>query len=707
MSNVLKNALIEKMSKNPWVEYKINEGKFTENDMAYGAYAYEKEKYGEFKRVLTLSRYGHQGLFPKHGPVWYEKLGIAPPKEPLNVKPWPLDSFLEYIDISTDSNEFKTFIKDQIFSISMNNLAAQFPLKCYFWNNDVKIEGPHITFSVHLGKQSAIRNFICHCNPGLTVLYGNLSKCSIKPEIDPNEGKLIIFNQEKIEKQRTRELSNLQKFAKNQLIIYSNDQSQNFNTQLKFVYELSSLYYFHCSLEELDSFKLSGFYTIQSLFITHIYRNIQKRNKKEPERKIKIIIVIYGHEKHSIWKKINKKYLHYIEKKFEEAWCNALEYLSLSKKDLPFLKKDVINVCYGATNEGATGAYKHWKYFTSIMPDFDYPWNLYQDQTNQIQYSIPTIELDFSNYSMIISRAWISSRSIDFVHVGKKDIPENRWTKELFSRYLIENFFDKIVFGSMINLLKKWYSMTEKGIYIKNINQNLMYLIENIQKKVLELGGKIKNLDNKKPYLFTIGKYFNKKEVLLINHYSKKAWAFFERHLKKIWFFQIRMLQYKCSVIFKEKILKLFLQEPLHWETGNNNAIKECEELFMKSGADFEIPLINKTLYFAKNELINALRDYSVELKESPARELNALDKIEKNINRSKSKSKQMIVGFALTTAVRLPGYGNFQLVSSYAHGPHVFNFSCINDKSTLENETKGYVKPVRIQPSLNFDIRL
>jgi sulfur relay (sulfurtransferase) DsrC/TusE family protein len=148
------------------------------------------------------------------------------------------------------------------------------------------------------------------------------------------------------------------------------------------------------------------------------------------------------------------------------------------------------------------------------------------------------------------------------------------------------------------------------------------------------------------------------------------------------------MRQYRCSEIFKEKILHLFLSEPLKWEDGYLKSLKECEDLFVESAKGYQIPLINKTLFSAKNELVMVLKDYYADLKASPARELNSLDHIEKDINKTGSRSSQMVVGFALTSAIRLRGYGNFQFVSSYAYGPHIFNFSCINDRSTLENET-------------------
>ena len=54
---------------------------------------------------------------------------------------------------------------------------------------------------------------------------------------------------------------------------------------------------------------------------------------------------------------------------------------------------------------------------------------------------------------------------------------------------------------------------------------------------------------------------------------------------------------------------------------------------------------------------------------------------------------------------MRPRGFGNLQLVSSYSHGPHVFNFSLVNDLDVAEQEGQTRIKPIRIQPSLNFDV--
>jgi hypothetical protein len=587
----------------------------------------------------------------------------------------------EYIDISKTSIGLRKFIRNYLIvsepQIEKSN----------------SILGPEINFIIHLGKHVNIRRWI-----------KKFTSVELPKTLQPSEpdGKLLLTSQPPSEILLDDEQVIGLKLQTQHIIIVCDEQSFSFGQQIKFAHGLSENFFFHCSLDEVDSFKLCGFNAIQSLFITNIYRNLEKKNINQPLNKINIHTEIYYDGKIIFLNEVRNDCLKFLEKRFKEAWNNSLEYLSITEENVSFSRDEIFSIkfrFYGDYKKKNSQSFN----FDAENLETNYPYRSLSPEKNYKFFP----SLNYENYQELIMHAWIKSQTVDFIPLGKKEIPVSYWTKKLCSRYLIQNFFDKIVFNSMVNLLKKWYAMTEKGIYIKNINQNLMLLIKNIQTQVLELGKKLKHLDFIKQYDVSIGQYFSKKEIFLINYYSKKAWSFFERHLKKIWFFQIRMLQYKCSVIFKEKILKLFLQEPLHWDAGSTEAIKECEELFMKSGADFEIPLIKKTLYFAKSELKNALKDYFIELKESPAKELNALDKIEKSVNRTKSKSKQMIVGFALTTAVRLPGYGNFQLVSSYAHGPHVFNFSCINDKSTLENETKGYVKPLRIQPSLNFDIRL
>jgi hypothetical protein len=101
------------------------------------------------------------------------------------------------------------------------------------------------------------------------------------------------------------------------------------------------------------------------------------------------------------------------------------------------------------------------------------------------------------------------------------------------------------------------------------------------------------------------------------------------------------------------------------------------------------------------------LIEFSEKFKESPIVKLQSLQRLEKQTSTSGLKQSGIVIGFGLTAALRPHGFGNFQLITSYTQGPHVFNFSLVNDRDIAEQEGQGKIKPFRIQPSLNFDIEL
>mmetsp|Transcript_25673 Transcript_25673/g.65287 ORF Transcript_25673/g.65287 Transcript_25673/m.65287 type:complete len:508 (-) Transcript_25673:1123-2646(-) len=427
----------------------------------------------------------------------------------------------ECIDISKSSVGFRKFIR--------NSLVYARP-QIEKLNSTI---GPEINFIIHIGKPWYIRQwiqkFINVTLPETLHTFGQDGKLLLASEIPAD----ILLNDEPV----------LQRKVLTQHLTFLCDQdSFLFGQQLKFAYGLSGHFFFHCSLDEIDSFKLSNFHTIQSLFITSIYRNCQIKNSLEHLKKIIIYTDIYHQRKMNFNQKVKNDCLTLLEKRFDEAWNNALEYLSITEESLPFSRDEIFTIKYRKYQYHVPSVHNHNidddeemdKALTKVFLD-----NLYlPDKSSESKETLKFFpSLNLENYQEFIMDSWIKSQTADYIPIGKKEIPVNYWTKKLCSRYLIENFFDKIVFNSMVNLLKKWYSMTEKGIYIKNINQNLMYLIKNIQTQVLDLGKKLKNLDYKKQYDVSIGHYFSKKEIILINHYSKKAWSFFERHLKKIWFF--------------------------------------------------------------------------------------------------------------------------------------------------------------------------
>lgn len=526
------------------------------------------------------------------------------------------------------------------------------------------------------------------------------------------------------------------------ILIPGNEKTLRFNTKLKFAYNLSQKFFFHVNLNENQYPKMSYEGQLESIFTIAIVEKIKKNGncQENLEKLMKINIMIHDHDFENFLSKnddnidstikeikenIKNRILHLWKKtrKFLEIRNigNISEKLKFSKNfelTVTFYEKDINK----QSNQNPAPETLISRRSENLFNIFYQEEMVYEQQgeillipnlsNSDTELGKKTKKINFitdiseEKIDKKIQDAWVRAQTIDFIPIGKNNNFPDFIDKKYCSRYLIGNFFDRIVLNELTSVLKKWYSMTEKGIYITNMNETLSKMSFGIKKKEIELAKKIRCYDEGINQA-SLGSYIGKSEILTINRFSKKAWSFFIRHLKKIWLFQIRMRQYRCSEIFKEKILHLFLSEPLKWEDGYLKSLKECEDLFVESAKGYQIPLINKTLFSAKNELVMVLKDYYADLKASPARELNSLDHIEKDINKTGSRSSQMVVGFALTSAIRLRGYGNFQFVSSYAYGPHIFNFSCINDRSTLENETKGYVKPLRIQPSLNFDIRL
>lgn len=106
-----------------------------------------------------------------------------------------------------------------------------------------------------------------------------------------------------------------------------------------------------------------------------------------------------------------------------------------------------------------------------------------------------------------------------------------------------------------------------------------------------------------------------------------------------------------------------------------------------------------------KKELQRVLSEVAEKFKDSAVSKLISIQKTGKKTSKGKLKQSGIVTGFGITAAVRPRGFGNLQVITSYSQGPHVFNFSLVNDLDVAEQEGQTRIKPIRIQPSLNFDI--
>ena len=205
----------------------------------------------------------------------------------------------------------------------------------------------------------------------------------------------------------------------------------------------------------------------------------------------------------------------------------------------------------------------------------------------------------------------------------------------------------------------------------------------------------------------TYGDYYSENEEKMINDYSQIAMGFLEHHAKRIWVIQMKKLQYNCSDFYEKKILKLVHKSTPEFNRGKEDALNEAERIFERTTKGHNVPYLGKTIKQAVFELRQVLNDYTERIKQCPAAELLNINRINKEIRTKGLKHRALLLGVGLTAAVRLRGYGNFQIVTSYGVGPHLLNFQIVNDRDNVENEMKEKVKPFRIQPSINIDYKI
>jgi hypothetical protein len=188
-----------------------------------------------------------------------------------------------------------------------------------------------------------------------------------------------------------------------------------------------------------------------------------------------------------------------------------------------------------------------------------------------------------------------------------------------------------------------------------------------------------------------------------------KSWQTFQwlvlriQHLFKK---QVKILEKKCLAFYEDKLLDLMLDLKGDFQAEKNLLHQRAMLFFQKNIKHLDIPPWTESRNgTARMEKI--LVDFAVQFKESPVVQLHMHDRLKKQMRPSNLKEKSLVIGFGLTAALRPPGFGNFQFISHYSHGPHVFNLSLVNDRDAALQEGQSKVQRLRIQPSLNFEIDL
>lgn len=168
---------------------------------------------------------------------------------------------------------------------------------------------------------------------------------------------------------------------------------------------------------------------------------------------------------------------------------------------------------------------------------------------------------------------------------------------------------------------------------------------------------------------------------------------------------QILLLQSAALQRFKD-ILLSNVTNPMY-ETDTPAALRRVDEWFARKAETLLVRSMRLSFRSARQEVQNALHTFGEGFANSPTAQLQAMQQMERQAQRAPPRQRNIEFGLGINAACRPSGYGNFQLVTGYARGPHTMQFTLVNDKDAAEQEGQGNVPFFRIQPTINTTVDL
>jgi len=417
---------------------------------------------------------------------------------------------------------------------------------------------------------------------------------------------------------------------------------------LKFTFYLSNFFLFYLSPSNFVNFNSEDITAIEFLFFYSLNEN---KNKKT------IAFCCVSNNINDFSEKVTLK--------MEDIWNKCLKKFDIGKD---YLMKDYFDL------------------------EFYSDMNLYVENkqnslslTNDFGSMNINIFSEYENCLEFFSKLWIKSKNF-----AKKFLLSisNEEIKDCVSFYFIDFAFYQVSEISLI-ILKKWNKFIQKGKTLENYGKLASDFLKITEQKFDDL----------------IPLEINKNPILVEK--KQKIRSFLVKKISSLFTKQLLNLQTQALEKFKEMLDKVISEPKKPFDTERQKIIEYINEWFSLHAKLLLSKDVDLSYLAAKRELNNVLLDFSEKYKDSPAAKIKAMQRIEKQTSTSGLRQNGIVVGFGLTAAYRPSGFGNFQLVSSYTQGPHVFNFSLVNDKDVAEQEGQGKIKTFRVQPSLNFDIEL
>lgn len=464
--------------------------------------------------------------------------------------------------------------------------------------------------------------------------------------------------------------------------------SISYFAELQLKVTLSNVLIFH--VHRNDIFEEREVSILTSIFLIGIHEWIKKKKGKTV-----LLFLIYIEDGNDIWNKIenaqekidnfskmNKIWdaeisIENIIKKIFPIWIRALDSVRMNLLTCPVQLEEIFEI----RSEYMIIHDKKYIYQHTLMFEWRNKKHIYYNNLIKFTEIEPENLNNDINAKDVIEKG-ISDLSNGLIYFSSKFTKEQDIAQILGPYRLFQYIY--LIKANSIELFKKWNNIVNNGKIIETFGRQsfdlfmqTFFLVENLASYEV----------NVEEAMYNLGDWIRLR-------------------IKRLFTKQMIILQEKALENFKDMLLDLIMDEKRDFDEEKNKLLDEVMSWFDKKSEIIKVEKLFDSLK-AREELEKVLSDFSYKFKESPVVKLNSLDKIEKQTSNSNLKEKSMVIGFGLTTALRPKGFGNFQFVSHYSKGPHVFNFSLVNDRDFAEQEGQAKVKRLRVQPSVNFDIDL
>jgi len=445
---------------------------------------------------------------------------------------------------------------------------------------------------------------------------------------------------------------------------------ENFK-RLKFVFNLSDVFLFHFDFNDIQNKNQEWRFIVQFFFVL----TLENFSNNEVTRK-EFHFIVYD----NYLEKKNQEIQEEIFEKISELWCLSKDYFAKKKKFSHLKLEEAFSFRFSLIG------YKKAEEGKFLQGCEELRGNLNQSDFEESE-SKTTMKLSSSQTGFVekVEKYWKNSEKLLFFPFLNR---EDGKINELINLYQTELLFNQL-WQISTEVITNWTTLVNRG----KIMDNFGTIVSGF------LNGLVIRFEKSLPENLVKDKRATKKIQELSDMVRQHIISLFTR--------QILNLQTQALDKFKDSLLTIITDSKKDFEFEKKIVMEKINSWFQEKAEKLIVPEMKLTFQGAKKELQNVLIEFSEKFKESPVVKLNSMQKVEKKTSSTGLKQSGIVIGFGMTTAVRPSGFGNFQLVTSYSHGPHVFNFSLVNDRDVAEQEGQGKIKPIRVQPSLNFDIDL